>query len=246
MMALDNVAAPWRQGTGAGMEGEIRTAAEALRQLHEEDPWFSYPDAVDLLSTLHPGEGPALVAALDDPSKKIRAAVARALSAYPIPAARAGLLQALHDPVADVRRAAIGGLGAWDDAEVVAALRDLLAGDPDFYTRLAAVQGMAGRPDANAAEALTHLLAAAPGDDPMLLGMAAEALAGFGGALAREPLVALLDHPAPAIRQKAVEGLATLGDAAAAGPLRAYAARETDAYLAGMAGRVAADLESRR
>ncbi len=226
------------------MEGEMRTAAEALHQLHEEDPWFSYPDAVDLLSTLNPDEGPALVAALHDPSKKIRAAVARALGAYPIPEARAGLLQALHDPAADVRRAAIGGLSAWDDSQVVVALRDLLTSDPDFYTRLAAVQGLAGRPDAGAAEALTHLLAAAPGDDPMLLGMAAEALAGLGGAIAREPLVALLDHPAAAIRQKAIEGLAALGDAAAAAPLRAYAAHESDAYLAGMAESVAAELQS--
>ena len=224
------------------MEGEMRTAAEALHQLHEEDPWFSYPDAVDLLSTLNSGEGLALVAALHDPSKKIRAAVARALGAYPIPEARAGLLQALHDPAADVRRAAIGGLNAWDDREVVAALRDLLTSDPDFYTRLAADQGLAGRPAAGAAEALAQLLTST--DDPMLLGMAAEALAGLGGALAREPLVTLLDHPAAAIRQKAVEGLATLGDAAAAAPLRAYAARESDAYLAGMAARVAADLES--
>jgi HEAT repeat protein len=228
------------------MEGEIRTAAEALRQLHEEDPWFSYPDAVDLLSTLHASEGPALVAALHDPSTKIRTAVARALGAYPIPEARAGLLQALHDPAADVRRAAIGALSTWDDPEVVAALRELLTTDPDFTTRLAAVQGLAGRPDAAAAEALTHLLASAPADDPMLLGMAAEALAGFGGALARAPLVALLDHPAAAIRQKAVEGLAALGDATAAPSLRAYAARESDAYLAGMAQRVAADLESGR
>jgi HEAT repeat protein len=78
----------------------------------------------------------------------------------------------------------------------------------------------------------------------MLLGMAAEALAGLGGAIAREPLVALLDHPAAAIRQKAIEGLATLGDAAAAAPLRAYAAHESDAYLAGMAESVAAELQS--
>jgi HEAT repeat protein len=226
------------------MEGEIRTAAEALRQLHEEDPWFSYPDAVDLLSTLHASEGPALVAALHDPSTKIRAAVARARGAYPIPEARAGLLQALHDPAADVRRAAIGGLSAWDDSQVVVALRDLLTSDPDFYTRLAAVQGLAGRPDAGAAEALTHLLAVAPGDDPMLLGMAAEALAGLGGAIAREPLVALLDHPAAAIRQKAIEGLATLGDPLAAASLRAYAAHESDAYLARMAESVAAELQS--
>ena len=228
------------------MEGEIRTAAEALHQLHQEDPWFSYPDAVDLLSTLNPGEGPALVAALHDPSKKIRAAVARALGAYPIAEARAGLLQALHDPVADVRRAAVGGLSAWDDPEVVAALRDLLTDDPDLHTRLAGIQGLVGRPDAGAAAALTRLLAAAPGDDPLLLSMAAEALAGFGAAIARQPLVALLDHPAAAIRQTAVEGLATLGDAAAAAPLRAYAAHERDAYLAGMAERVAADLEGGR
>ena len=45
-------------------------AAELLRQLHEEDPWFLYPQAVDLLSALDATEVPALMAALDDPSAR--------------------------------------------------------------------------------------------------------------------------------------------------------------------------------
>jgi hypothetical protein len=53
------------------MPAEERTAAEALRQLREEDPWFSYPDAVRMLSALDPAEAPALDAEVAAPRGKV-------------------------------------------------------------------------------------------------------------------------------------------------------------------------------
>jgi hypothetical protein len=49
----------------------------------------------------------------------------------------------------------------------------------------------------------------------------------------------MLDHPEAAIREKTVQGLAALGDPAAADAIRAHAAREPDAYLAAQAEAVA-------
>jgi HEAT repeat protein len=221
------------------MPAEERTAAEALRQLREEDPWFSYPDAVRVLSGLDAAEAPGLVAALAEPSAKIRAAVARALGSYDAPAAREALERALTDPAPEVRRAAIAGLNEFSDAGVAPALGRALAEDPDLYTRLAAVQALAGRPEAAAAVPLARWIESANADDAWVLGEAVAALAAFGSDVALTPLTRLLEHPEPAVREKAVEGLQTLGDPAAAPALLAYANREPDAYLAGMAGSVA-------
>jgi HEAT repeat protein len=221
------------------MPAEERTAAEALRPLREEDPWFSYPDAVRMLSALDPAEAPALAAALAEPSAKIRAAVARALGSYGGPAPRAALERALTDSAPEVRRAAIAALNEFSDADVVPILGRALAEDPDLYTRLAAVQALAGRPEPAAAAPLAGWIESADAEDAWVLGEAVTALAGFGSAVAWGPLTRLLDHAEPAVREKAVEGLQTLGDPAAAPALLAYARREPDAYLAGMAGSVA-------
>ncbi|HMA38195.1 MAG TPA: HEAT repeat domain-containing protein [Chloroflexia bacterium] len=227
------------------MEPGPMTAAAALAALREEDPWFSYPDAVDLLGSLDAGEVPGLVAALADPSRKIRAAVARALGAYRLPAARAALDAALADPAPDVRRAALGALSTWADPGVISTLCHVLAADRDAYTRMAAVQGLAEQPDAAAGHALADLLLAGNESDPRVLEAAAGALPGFGSAVALAPLIHVLAHPDAAIRQQAVEGLAQLGDAAAAAPLQDYAAHEEDAYLAEVAATVAAALAGR-
>ena len=210
-------------------------AAELLRQLHEEDPWFSYPQAVDLLSALDATEVPVLVAALGDGSAKIRAAVARALGAYDVALTRAALAQALADPMPDVRRAAIGALGDTPDAGTVALLRDLPATDPDHVTRLAAVQVLAASGDPAAVAPLTAFLRGATADDGWALAAVVEALVGAGRAVALEPLLALLDHPEAALSEQALKGLADLGDPAAVPALRAYAAHEPDAYLAAQA-----------
>src|SRR5438105_7226066 len=106
-------------------------ADEILRQLHEEDPWFSYPDAVDLLSRLDPAALPALDAALGDPSAKIRAAVARALGAYEAAATEPLLRRALADAAPDVRRAAVGALGDQAGGATIDLLAGVLHDDPD-------------------------------------------------------------------------------------------------------------------
>src|SRR5262245_16267666 len=119
-------------------------ADELLRQLHDEDPWFSYPDAVDLLSRLDPAALPALDAALGDPSAKIRATVARALGAFEAAATESLLRRALADPASDVRRAAVGALDDQRGATGIDLLAAVLRDDPDRATRLAAVQALAG------------------------------------------------------------------------------------------------------
>ncbi len=207
-------------------------AAELLRQLHEEDPWFSYPQAVDLLSALDATEVPALVAALGDPSAKIRAAVARALGAYDVGLTRVGVRRALGDAVPDVRRAAIGALGDAPDAETVALLGGVLTTDPDHTTRLAAVQALAASGDPAAVAPLTAFLRGATAEDAWALAEAIAALVAAGPAVALTPLIALLDHPAAALREQALTGLADLGDPAAVPALRVYAAHEPDLYLA--------------
>src|SRR5947209_8361752 len=52
-------------------------AARILDQLREE-PWTPFPEAVDLLGRLPVEAAPALIAALDDPNRHIRAMAARA------------------------------------------------------------------------------------------------------------------------------------------------------------------------
>jgi len=210
-------------------------AAELLRQLHEEDPWFLYPQAVDLLSALDATEVPALMAALDDPSAKIRAAVARALGAYDAVVTRAALTRALGDAVPDVRRAAIGALGDAPDAGTVVLLAGILTSDPDHTTRLAAVQMLAASGDPAAVAPLTAFLRGATAEDAWALAEAIAALVEAGPAVALAPLIALLDHPAAALREQALAGLTDLRDPAAGPALRAYAAREPDPYLGAQA-----------
>ncbi len=216
-------------------------AAELLRQLHEEDPWFSYPQAVDLLSALDVTEVPLLLAALTDPSAKIRAALARALGAYDPALTRAALTTALTDAVPDVRRAAIGALGDAPDAATVALLAHVLETEPDHTTRLAAVQVLAAGGDPAAVLPLTAFLRGATADDVWALAEAIAALVAAGPAVALEPLGALLDHPDAAVREQALAGLTDLADPAALPALRAYAVRESDPYLADQARRLCAE-----
>ncbi|MGI8587256.1 MAG: HEAT repeat domain-containing protein [Chloroflexia bacterium] len=224
------------------MDEGARRASEVLRQLREEDPWFSYPDAVEMLSMLEEAEVPELAAGLGEGSAKLRAAVARALGAYRTAEARAAVENVLTDPSPDVRRAAVAALGEWGDPGAVAGLARVVSEDPDRYTRLAAVQVLAASGDPAAATLLAVFLAAATLDDVPVLGEAVDALAGFGSTVALRPLLALLGNAEPALQEKALAGLAALGDPAAALPLREYAAREEDAYLAGLAERVAGRL----
>ena len=223
------------------MDDPPRTAAEALSQLHQEDPWFAYPEAVDLLSGLPAGEVPALAAALDEPSAKIRAAVARALGAYRLPSARAALGRALADADPTVRRAAIGALASWPDAPTIAALGQVAAADHDLYTRLAAIQTL-GTLGTAAMAPLAALLTGAETADPLLLGQAAEALAAADPVAARDPLIALLAHPEAAVREAALAALTPIAGRAEAPAVRAYAAREPDPYLAAQAHALAARL----
>ena len=185
-------------------------AERILGQLREE-PWTPFPDAVDLLGRLAPEGVPALLAALADPNKRIRAMVTRALGAFCAPETVAALIRQLQtDPAADVRRVAVGALADCGGDDAVAALITAYQQDPDLYLRLGAAHALASL-RAPAARAPLMAALADPAGDPWLLGETAMALGELGDPAALDALSDALEHPNPDVRGKAATALGLLG-----------------------------------
>src|SRR4051812_23283636 len=124
----------------------LKNTAEALAELRA-DPWFPYPEAVDLLTAFGEAGVPDLVAALDDSETRIREVAARALGAATSPLAVQGLERALRDPAAQVRRAAAAAVADQPNPRWIEPLAALLASD-DTTEQLTAAQvlGQLGEP----------------------------------------------------------------------------------------------------
>ena len=220
-------------------------AERILGQLREE-PWTPFPDAVDLLSRLDPAGVPALLAALDDPNKRIRAMVTRALGAFCGPETVAALIRQLQsDPAADVRRVAVGALADCGDADAVTALIAAYQQDPDLYLRLGAAHALASLRAPAALAPLTAALAD-PAGDPWLLGETAMALGELGEWAALDALADALEHPNPDVRGKAATALGLLGAHTAIPFLETTLANPTETPYVKELAREALEMLSRR
>lgn len=144
----------------------------------------------------------------------------------------AALIEALRDPVADVRRSAVHALGELDDPEAVAALSEVLRKDEDAEVRKMAAWALGEIEDPAAIPALGE---AVRGDrSAEVRKMAAWALGEIGDPGAVEALGAGARDASPDVAKMAVWALGEIEDPRAAAPLAA-ALRHEDADVRAMA-----------
>lgn len=135
------------------------------------DPAVRAFSALTLGQMGRPDVVPALIAALADGEKVVRAAAARALSSLGAPAVPA-LTEALEDPSWVIRYRAAEALGGIRDPRVTPTLVALL-GDERDHVRYMAAKGLAADPSASAVDPLLPRL---EDENPFVRRMAAQAL----------------------------------------------------------------------
>ncbi|MBM4318919.1 MAG: HEAT repeat domain-containing protein, partial [Deltaproteobacteria bacterium] len=191
-------------------------AAQALVVLGEtpaaEPRWVPYwvsEGAWGLLAGLGEGAVEPLAGVLGDPDPARRRGAVEALARIGNGAAVAPLIRVLGDGESEIRRMAASALGRLAAAEAVAPLIQLL-GDPGSEPEAARALGAIGEA---AVEPLARALACG---DPTVRCWAAEALGLTGRAEALPPLLAALELPDAALRQRVLEALSRLRLAEAA------------------------------
>ena len=142
---------------------------ETLRE--GPDPAIRAFAALTLAQCNRPVAVPALIAALADPDKVVRAAVARALAGLG-PEAVPALIAALDDPSWVVRYRAAEALGGVRDPRVTPALVALLKDEKD-HVRYMAAKGLGAAP---VPAAIDPLLGRLDDENPFVRRMAAQAL----------------------------------------------------------------------
>lgn len=154
---------------GPTIDDAVGPLLETLREA--PDPAVRAFSALTLARCGRPAVVPALIAALADPDKVVRAAAARALSGLGSAAVPA-LIAALDDPSWVVRYRVAEALGGIGDPRVVPALVARLEDEKD-HVRYMAAKGLGAEPDPASVEALIGRL-----DDgnPYVRRMAVQAL----------------------------------------------------------------------
>jgi hypothetical protein len=172
---------------------------------------------------------PVLVKALSDTDVNVRFYAAHALGEIKDKAAAKGLLVALHDPAYHVRDEAAWALRELRDPTVAEGLYvELARDDADVPHVTWLIKHLAGE---NAVPELTKLLGHRNADVRL---RALDLLVGLKTRKGIPALVASLDDSDIRLRTLAVKALGDLRDESSIAPLKALAARETDADLQGM------------
>ncbi|HOF89778.1 MAG TPA: HEAT repeat domain-containing protein, partial [Armatimonadota bacterium] len=159
--------------TDPARSGEVAAAAKsAIRQLER----FPYPPQSDIeprrfREELSRAASDArarvelrqrLVAALPDPSAKVRSRAAKALGELGDKRAVPALIRLLHDPVAGVRQSAIVALGALKSRRAVPALLEFIAASPDIRHDLPALFALRDIGDPRALPAVLQAMEQGP------------------------------------------------------------------------------------
>lgn len=145
---------------------------------------------------------------LDQPSR-LRAAAALALGRIGDRVAVPALVEALKDPLPDVRFAAALSLGRLPADGVVTRLERTLRSDPAWGPRYAAAIALGRARKAFGAGALAEALSSDPAWQ--VRQQAARSLADLGTAHAAQALTTALNDPEPSVRAAAGAGLAEIG-----------------------------------
>ena len=145
---------------------------------------------------------------LDQPSR-LRVAAALALGRIGDRVAVPALVEALKDPLPDVRFAAALSLGRLPADGVVTRLERTLRSDPAWGPRYAAAIALGRARKAFGAGALAEALASDPAWQ--VRQQAARSLADLGTAHAAQALTSALNDPEPSVRAAAGAGLAEIG-----------------------------------
>jgi len=207
-----------------------KSKQELLDQLAHDPHLVPRVQAVDGLKDLRLQDD-ALAALIQAAEKDafwaVRQRAAEALGEASGDSVRACLLRvARNDQKSAVRRAAAKALGNFAHDETQRTLREIIAGDPSYYTVAEALRTLV---KVDRAGATTDLIAAldVPSHSDVILAAACEGLAELRPEMAKEKLLALLEPPAkPTRRMAAVKALSRLAreDASLIGTL----AREMD------------------
>jgi HEAT repeat protein len=129
--------------------------------------------AGDVLDHVAETSPDTLIALLDHPDRRVRAACALTLAWYRVPSAARPIAAVVHDPDPDVRGCALGALARYDAPWSVPLLRDGLT-DPDETLRRCVIVSLF---EAHHPEVTTLLCSAASDKDPWLRRMAIDGLA---------------------------------------------------------------------
>ncbi len=176
---------------------------------------YDRAEAAALLAGYGPAVVPLLCQMATDFSGLVRASALTSLGQLAHPGGLPTIVQAVGDPIGDVRQAAIGALVCIEGAEADAALCAALV-SKDAVVRAVAAQAVGERRVVAAAPALLALVQC----EDSVRAAAIEAVGRVGAPGALEILVdALLPRSNPAVRVAAARGLGALGDPRAIDPL---------------------------
>lgn len=135
-----------------------------------------------------------------EPDPDVRAAIVIALSSQPDEERRPALVEALADPSADVRAAAVGGLGRLGTDAAFDGIERRLLNDPNAGVKMAACFWLGRSRQERRVDALGVGLI---DPDPNVRLEAAEALGFIGGGRAQDLLRGAVDDPDPRVRESA-------------------------------------------
>jgi HEAT repeat protein len=229
-------------------EGAVEAVAALADRLEDVDPDVTAAAAESLGEILDSRAGPILLERLDRSQGIAKAAILAALRKLRLPATTTPAIAALSDPLAVVRREAVGVLAYLRDAQAVSALSDRAVHDTDAEVRRAAIGGLRfaaeralpavlhglqdsdwqNREEAavtlaklNLPDATAALVAALNDSYWQVRVKAAVALGGLKARSAVQALILTLAHPASNVRKEAANALGAIGDPGAAAALRA-------------------------